>query len=163
MGWLASGPAKMAATNKCLAQSNKSHTGVPATNSSQIPHRVDPLMMSRAARWSACRFLASEDCAMTPRKRNLNMKSIVFGVATERQPRMIQWYIRGLTVLYFGTLVSSVNAADMRVERSADSSRSLLIVINGDIVSGDYAKFKKIADRLPYGTVVIMTSRGGLL
>jgi hypothetical protein len=76
---------------------------------------------------------------------------------------MIKWYILGLTVLYFGTLVSSVNAADMRVERSADSSRSLLIVINGDVVSGDYAKFKKIADRLPYGTVVIMTSRGGLL
>jgi hypothetical protein len=25
MGWLAGGPAKMAATNKCLAQNNKSH------------------------------------------------------------------------------------------------------------------------------------------
>jgi hypothetical protein len=68
-----------------------------------------------------------------------------------------------MTVAVVTPLVSSANAADMRVERSADSSRSLLIVINGDIVSGDYAKFKKIADRLPYGTVVIMTSRGGLL
>jgi hypothetical protein len=29
----------MAAKNKCLAQSNKSHTGVPATNSSQIPQQ----------------------------------------------------------------------------------------------------------------------------
>src|SRR2546421_7545524 len=31
MGWLAGGPAKMAATNKCLAQSNKSRTGANAT------------------------------------------------------------------------------------------------------------------------------------
>ena len=53
-------------------------------------------------------------------------------------------------------LVSSANAADMRVESSVDSSRTPGIFINGDIVSGDYAKFKKIADRLPYG-VVIMT------
>src|SRR5437762_259912 len=61
----------------------------------------------------------------------------------ERQPRMIKWYILGLTVLYFGTLVSSVNAADMWVQRSVDSSRTPLIFIDGDIVSGDYAKFKK--------------------
>ena len=32
IGALAGGPAKMAATNKCLARSNKSRTGVPATN-----------------------------------------------------------------------------------------------------------------------------------
>src|SRR6266550_317950 len=32
MGWLAGGPAKMAATNKCLARSNKSRTGAEATN-----------------------------------------------------------------------------------------------------------------------------------
>jgi hypothetical protein len=32
-------PWPMAAKNKCLAQSNKSHTGVPATNSSQIPQQ----------------------------------------------------------------------------------------------------------------------------
>jgi hypothetical protein len=31
-GRLAAGPAKMAATNKCLARSNKSRTVVPATN-----------------------------------------------------------------------------------------------------------------------------------
>jgi hypothetical protein len=30
-GWLAGGPAKMAATNKCLARSNKSRTGGKAT------------------------------------------------------------------------------------------------------------------------------------
>jgi hypothetical protein len=29
----------LAAKTKCLAQSNKSHTGVPATNSSQIPQQ----------------------------------------------------------------------------------------------------------------------------
>jgi hypothetical protein len=45
-----------------------------------------------------------------------------------------------MTVAVVTPLVSSANAADMRVERSADSSRSLLIVINGDVVSGDYAK-----------------------
>ena len=33
--------AAMAATNKCLAQENKSLTGVPATNSSQIPQQGD--------------------------------------------------------------------------------------------------------------------------
>jgi hypothetical protein len=32
MGWLTGGPAKMAATNKCLADSNKSRTGFSSTN-----------------------------------------------------------------------------------------------------------------------------------
>jgi hypothetical protein len=33
--WASGGPAKMAATNKCLARSNKSRTGVPATKKAQ--------------------------------------------------------------------------------------------------------------------------------
>jgi hypothetical protein len=72
--------------------------------------------------------------------------------------------LTGIAALLLATgSASSANAANMQIEISADSSRSLLLVIKGDIVSGDYAKFKKIVDRLPYGTVVIMTSRGGLL
>jgi hypothetical protein len=75
--------------------------------------------------------------------------------------------LTGIVALFLATgaapLVSSANAADMWVEASVDRSRSLGILIKGDIASGDYTKFKKIANRLPYGTVVIMTSRGGLL
>jgi len=65
----------------------------------------------------------------------------------------------------------TVDAANMRIEKALvtynrqtyQSSNDWLVFIEGDIVSGDYAKFKKMADRLPYGTVVVMTSRGGLL
>jgi hypothetical protein len=70
-----------------------------------------------------------------------------------------------MTVAVVTPLTSSANAADIRIERSADASRTPGIYIEGDIVKGDYARFKKLADRLPDGiyTVVILTSRGGLL
>jgi len=58
---------------------------------------------------------------------------------------------------------SAAQAADIRFERSVDSSRTWGIFIEGDIVKGDYAKFKRLADRLPSGSPVLVTSRGGIL
>jgi hypothetical protein len=43
MGWLAGGPAK-AATNKCLARSNKSHTGAKATIKKRNPQQASKAM-----------------------------------------------------------------------------------------------------------------------
>jgi hypothetical protein len=58
---------------------------------------------------------------------------------------------------------SRAHAASIQVEISADRSRSQLLIIKGDILNGDYDKFKRIANRLPYGTVIVLNSRGGLL
>jgi hypothetical protein len=81
--------------------------------------------------------------------------------------------IAGAAALFLAT--GTADAANMRVQRSVvsqggtwvdNSNNPLLIIIEGDIVRGDYAKFKRIADRMPngpYGPVVIMTSRGGSL
>jgi|SRR6516165_2829224 hypothetical protein len=78
--------------------------------------------------------------------------------------------LAGIAALFLAT--GTANAANMRIQRSVvkapsgkwvdSSSNLLLIFIEGDIVSGDYVKFKKMADRLPYGTIVVMTSRGGI-
>jgi hypothetical protein len=57
---------------------------------------------------------------------------------------------------------ATAEAADIQWSISAEGTRTPMIVINGDIVSGDYLKFKKLANQVPW-TVVVMTSRGGVL
>jgi len=83
---------------------------------------------------------------------------------------MTKLFLTSVAALLLAT--GTTQAADMRIQKSmmqAPSGRwverndNLLIFIEGDIVKGDYAKFKKLADRLPYGTIVIMTSYGGSL
>jgi hypothetical protein len=66
-----------------------------------------------------------------------------------------------IIVMVMIMLVSPVNAADMMTTRTTDS-RALVILIKGDIVSGDYAKFRRIANQTD-NAIVLMTSRGGLL
>jgi len=71
-----------------------------------------------------------------------------------------------ITVTLVTPLVSSTHAADMRIEMSellSDGSRAPGVHITGDIVRGDYVEFKRIADRLPDGIVVLLKSHGGLL
>src|SRR5262245_47731087 len=64
-----------------------------------------------------------------------------------------------MTVILVTPLVSLTHAADMRIEMSeplSDGSRAPGIHITGDIVRGDYAKFKRIADRLPDGIALLV-------
>jgi hypothetical protein len=70
-----------------------------------------------------------------------------------------------LTCVAALSLIATAHAADMQVVRSIDG-RTAVIIIEGDIVSGDYVKFKKIADRLSneyYVPAVSLKSYGGLL
>jgi hypothetical protein len=74
--------------------------------------------------------------------------------------KMKKTLLAGIAALLLAT--GAAHAADMRIEKAIDNNE-LLVFIEGEIVSGDYRKFKKMTDRLPYGTEVRMFSPGGLL
>jgi hypothetical protein len=124
----------MAATNKSLAQSNKSHTGVPATNSSQIPHRVDPYEASRDCPigWLALR------CARVSSGRWIKM------ITALKQCHGLKMALIGAAII---VLAEGSMAATITVHEPDGQGRVFVDVV-GQINDEDFKTFKEKTDQI---------------
>jgi len=141
----------MAATNKCLAQNNKSRTETRATKKRRSP-------TGRHSRWRhrlrpATAILAGKahDRAQS-RQWPSGVRSTKIGAWDEAMKAL-------LLASSMLAMITAANAADITTKHQSDGSWNVLVT--GEIKSGDDEKFHRVTDRLPSSVTVELSSLGG--